>query len=155
MVLRPARMTDAIEIADMSRHFIEAGLGWSWIPSRVACCIRGRNTVVVVAQINGSVAGFAIMSFAVETAHLQLLAVRPRFRRRGVGRRLLAWLEETALTAGTPLISLELRAGNRAALSFYQRLGYRRTGRVHGYYGKEAAERMGRDLWSMADTDTV
>jgi ribosomal protein S18 acetylase RimI-like enzyme len=48
-------------------------------------------------------------------------------RRRGIARQLITWLEETALTAGTFTIGLELRATNFEARGFYAALGYRVT----------------------------
>ena len=81
------------------------------------------------------------------SAHLNLLAVHPAHRRRGLARRLLTWLEESALTAGTFTVGLELRAGNAAARAFYAALGYLETGEVPGYYqGVEAAIRLTRDV---------
>jgi ribosomal protein S18 acetylase RimI-like enzyme len=64
-----------------------------------------------------------------------------------VARRLINWLEETALGAGTFVIGLELRATNDGAFAFYHALGYRELDRVEGYYqGIETAIRMVRDL---------
>ena len=87
------------------------------------------------------------MRYGDERAHLNLLAVAPGHRRRGVARALLTWLEESALTAGTFVIALELRAGNHSARAFYAALGYQETGEVPGYYqGVEAAIRLKRDV---------
>lgn len=87
------------------------------------------------------------MRYADDVAHLNLLAVDPAHRRRGVARRVMTWLEETAFTAGTFIIGLELRATNEAAYAFYSSLGYRELGRVPGYYqGIEPAIRMARDV---------
>ena len=59
----------------------------------------------------------------------------------------MTWLEETATTAGTFVIGLELRSTNESALVFYSRLGYRELGRIAGYYqGVEHAIRMSRDV---------
>lgn len=94
------------------------------------------------------VAGFAVMEFGDETAHLNLLAVRPRFQRRGIARRMIEWLEASCRTAGIQVVYLELRAANRGARQFYQSLGYREIARVPRYYGgRETAIRMARDLF--------
>jgi ribosomal protein S18 acetylase RimI-like enzyme len=51
------------------------------------------------------------------------------------------------MVAGTFTVSLEVRAGNEGAQSFYTRMGYRPLMQLPNYYqGKEAALRMGRDL---------
>jgi [ribosomal protein S18]-alanine N-acetyltransferase len=105
--------------------------------------------VVLAARAGCAVAGFAIMRYGDDSAHLNLLAVSPSHRRRGIARRMMRWLEETALTAGTFTIGLELRSGNSAARALYASLGYRELGSVPGYYqGVESAIRMERDLRS-------
>lgn len=109
--------------------------------------IRHAESVVLTARDGDITAGFAIMGFGDDVAHLNLLAVDPSHRRRGVAAGLLTWLEETALTAGTFVIGLELRAGNESARAFYTAMGYREVGRVSGYYqGLESAIRMQRDV---------
>ncbi|MGO9804791.1 MAG: GNAT family N-acetyltransferase [Steroidobacteraceae bacterium] len=145
--LEPARITDATRLATMAHELIEAGLRPAWGATRIGWYVRHPESVVLTARSDRSIAGFAIMRFADEVAHLTLLAVEPAHRRRGIARRLVTWLEETALTAGTYLIGLELRAQNEAACAFYRALGYRELGRVPGYYqGVEAALRMERDV---------
>ncbi|HSD44282.1 MAG TPA: GNAT family N-acetyltransferase [Burkholderiales bacterium] len=145
--LRLATLDDAAEIAAMSRDLIEMGLGWTWTAARVARNIRSASTLTVVAGAPGRLAGFAIMYFGDEHAHLSLLAVRPQWQRAGLGRRLVGWLEESALTAGIGTVRLELRASNRAARRFYARLGFAEVARVPAYYGGvETAVRMSRDI---------
>jgi ribosomal-protein-alanine N-acetyltransferase len=147
-LLNLAGVADAVPIALMSRRLVESGLpSWSWTPRRVARQIRNRDSVVVTAHCGTDLAGFAIMGFGEETAHLNLLAVEPSYRRSGVGRRMVRWLEETASVAGTFDVSLELRASNVPAMRFYRALGYRETNRILGYYDRlEDAIRMARDL---------
>ena len=145
--LRLARPGDATTIAKLSRDLIEYGLQWRWTPPRVAASIRANNVNVLVAGIGEKIAGFAIMRYRDDDAHLDLLAVAPPYRRAGVGRQLLEWLEECAVVAGIFRVVLEVRAGNEGAQLFYQRLGYRALAQLPGYYqGSEAALRMGRDL---------
>lgn len=88
------------------------------------------------------------MHFGEEEAHLDLLAVKPTYQRTGIGRQLIEWLEKSALVAGISIIYLEVRAKNREARMFYERLGYRRIRQVQGYYsGRESAVCMAIDLW--------
>ncbi|MEO8505994.1 MAG: GNAT family N-acetyltransferase [Betaproteobacteria bacterium] len=140
---------DAHAIAVMSRDLIEAGLGWEYRPERVAKMIGHPDTVSLVARDLPQLAGFALMSFGDERAHLVLLAVGPHHQRRGIARMMVDWLVESALTAGMASIHVELRAGNAAAFALYRGAGFAETLRVPGYYrGREAAVRMLRLLRS-------
>ena len=142
-----AREGDAPLIAAMSGRLIEAGLAPSWPTERVLRHVRHAESLVLTAKQCRELQGFAIMQFGDATAHLNLLAVEVARQRRGLGRGLVTWLEESAMVAGTFLVQLELRATNAAARAFYESLGYRETGRVPGYYQqREDAVRMARDL---------
>ena len=142
-----ARRADAPRLASMSERWVEAGLRPAWGAVRILWHIRDAESVVLTARSGEFVAGFAIMRYGDERAHLNLLAVDPAHRRRGVARRLLTWLEESALTAGTFTVGLELRAHNGAARAFYGALGYQEGGEVPGYYqGVESAIRLTRDV---------
>ncbi|HEY7644789.1 MAG TPA: GNAT family N-acetyltransferase, partial [Hyphomicrobiales bacterium] len=147
--LRLARPSEATAIADLSRDLVEQGLRWRWTPARVAASIRAPNVNVLVACIRGSIAGFAIMRYGDDAANLDLLCVAPPYRRSGLGRRLLEWLEKCAVVAGIFKVTLEVREGNEGARLFYERMGYRTLSHHPGYYqGIESALRMGRNLSS-------
>ena len=149
--IRLAEPRDAQAIALMSRDLVESGLGWKYDAARVLKAIRDPETLAPVACDRGRIAGFAVMEFGDERAHLVLLAVRPSHRRSGVGRRLVEWLLESARCAGIASVHLELRAGNDAARRFYRAMGFYETVIVPGYYRsgegrKEGALRMLRVL---------
>jgi ribosomal-protein-alanine N-acetyltransferase len=145
--IRLAAIDDAPDIAQLSRHAIEHGLAWSWTPRRVQHCLRDNATNVVVARERGALAGFGIMKYGDDDAHLLLLAVAPALRRRGVGTVLLQWLDRTARVAGLRAIRLELRTANDVARAFYRRHGFEETGQMSGYYqGLEDATRMVKPL---------
>ncbi len=103
--------------------------------------------MVLIASRDGVIAGFAIMRFGDAQAHLFLLAVQPEFRRTGIGKSMMRWLEKSCRTAGIQQVRLEVRASNRGARLFYWQLGYRFLGQVAGYYDqREAAVIMARSL---------
>jgi ribosomal-protein-alanine N-acetyltransferase len=147
--IRLALPQDAVRIATMSRDYVEDGLGWGWTPARVLRSIRDRATNVAVAECGNDLAGFGIMKYLDDDAHLLLFAVKPEYRRRGVGSGLLTWLESTATTAGIELIFLETRATNAVAREFYAARGYRELAVLRRYYGNEDALRIGKDLGSL------
>lgn len=145
--IRLARVSEAAAIARLSRDLIETGLAWSWTPGRVAASVRSKDALVVVAASADRIAGFGVMRYGDDDAHLDLFGVDPAFRNQGLGRRLLEWLEKPALVAGITAVFLEVRASNHGAQAFYRRLGYRPLSVMPRYYqGVESAVRMGREL---------
>jgi ribosomal protein S18 acetylase RimI-like enzyme len=145
--LQLAHTAHAQRLAAMSQEMIESGLRPAWSAARITWHMRHPESIVLTAQYGRTTVGFAIMRYGDDVAHLNLLAVDPMHRRRGVARKMLVWLEETALTVGTFVIGLELRATNQTGFEFYSSLGYRELGRVSGYYqGVEQAIRMARDV---------
>jgi ribosomal-protein-alanine N-acetyltransferase len=142
-----ARLDDAAPIARTSRALVEHGLPWSWTVERVVHCIKKSECAVIVARDRRRLAGFAIMEFYDQHAHLGLLAVRPGYQQRGIGSNLVRWLEASARVAGIFDVRLELRASNHAARRFYERLGYSLVGVRKCYYaGVEDASSMTHDL---------
>jgi ribosomal-protein-alanine N-acetyltransferase len=147
ITLGPARMGDAPAIAHLSRDLVEADLPWSWTPRRVAGLMRQRESAAVVARDRNRLAGFILAQYGDESAHIALLGVTHEYRRQGVGRRLVQWVEETAMVAGLFVVRLEVRAIRHEARHFYATLGYREIDRIDGYYsGIEDAIKMSRDL---------
>ena len=136
---------DAQSLALMSRDLIESGLGWEYRRDRIARMIAADDHVALVTRDGPRVAGFAVMSFRDDTAHLVLLAVRPGYQRRGIARSMLNWLLETATIAGVASMHVELRESNAAAYGLYRGCGFVETLRVPRYYrGRETAVRMMR-----------
>jgi ribosomal-protein-alanine N-acetyltransferase len=153
LVLRAAHISEAGAIASMSRLLVEHGLNWRWTPARVRRSIRDKETMVLVASIDGHLSGFAIMKFRDADSHLFLLAVEPKVQCTGIGAALLAWLEKSCRTAGVRHIRVEVRVGNRSAKRFYERAGFRFIGQIAGYYDRhEPAVVM---VKSLLDSPTV
>lgn len=151
--VRLAQVRDAPGIARMSRDLIETGLGWTYDAARITRLIGDADTSTPVAIDTQGLAGFAVMHFGDQRAHLVLLAVHPRRQRQGVARQLLNWLLASAGSAGIAEVSLELRAGNAAARAFYRAMGFVDAGLLPGYYRhSEAALRMRRVLRSADPT---
>jgi ribosomal-protein-alanine N-acetyltransferase len=146
--IRLATRDDAAAISTMSREEIERGLPWSWTEGRVAHAISNPEANVIVAGSPGTLAGFGIMSYVGDDAHLLLFAVAAAQRRHGVGSAMLAWLETVAREAGVRRVRVECRRNNDAARNFYGEHGYHEEGIARGYYrGREDAIVLVKHLW--------
>src|SRR5260221_10174357 len=70
------------------------------------------------------VAGYMGFWKAVDEAHITNIAVRPEFRRQGLGRRLVEAVLSQAKALGCVRATLEVRPSNAAALKLYEGLGF-------------------------------
>lgn len=66
--------------------------------------------------------------------HVANLAVAPKYRRRGLGRRLLHHVLTRAVEKGMKSATLEVRSGNHAAQTLYTNFGFEVVGRRKRYY---------------------
>ncbi len=69
-----------------------------------------------------------------DEAHITVLAVDPRYQRRGLGKWLLVNLLEDACNRSLTRATLEVRPSNSLALALYESLGFETLGRRHRYY---------------------
>jgi len=69
-----------------------------------------------------------------EEAHITILAVHPQYHRQGLGQALLYSLLKRASDRGLERATLEVRASNQAAISLYQKFGFKTAGRRPRYY---------------------
>ena len=101
----------------------------------------GPNSLMLVARLDDgqstaqkSIAGFIVAREMANEIHVNNVAVRPEYRRRGIGERLLqevlAWGREKHATQAV----LEVRAKNVAAQKLYEACGFQTIGRRRLYY---------------------
>ncbi|SRR5579883_1089850 len=69
-----------------------------------------------------------------DEAHITIMAVHPQYQRQGLGQALLYSLLKTAFTKGLERATLEVRASNLAAISLYQKFGFKTAGQRRRYY---------------------
>lgn len=70
----------------------------------------------------------------VDEAHITILAIHPQYHRQGLGQALLYALLKTAGDRGLERATLEVRASNLAAISLYQKFGFKTAGLRRRYY---------------------
>jgi ribosomal-protein-alanine N-acetyltransferase len=93
-----------------------------------------------------------------EEAHITILAIHPQYHRQGLGQALLYSLLQTARDRGLERATLEVRASNLAAISLYEKFGFKIAGRRRGYYqdnGEDALVLWLSDLQSRQFAETL
>jgi ribosomal-protein-alanine N-acetyltransferase len=96
--------------------------------------LGNEQSVFLVCRSGVDVLGFAGMWLVVDEAHITTVAVNPEHRRKGIGWALMVELLSRARTAGMTSSTLEVRAGNEAAVKLYEHLGYVVAARRKKYY---------------------
>jgi len=80
------------------------------------------------------IAGFIVSRMVAGELHINNVAVRPEFRRRGIAAQLLAAVLAEGRRNGARVAFLEVRAANVAAQLLYRSRGFQVTGRRRRYY---------------------
>lgn len=83
---------------------------------------------------DGALAGYFLLMYALDEAHLLDVAVAGERHGTGLGRYLLDRIAARARERGMESILLEVRPSNERALQVYRRYGYQEIGRRKGYY---------------------
>lgn len=149
LCLRPAQRADAPELARLCRDELERGLGWHWRAPALARLMARPEVEVAVLEVDEELAGFGALELGPDEAELVLFVIAPDYRRQGLGRELLAFLEEEASTAGAHTIWLHVRADNESAISFYEQVGFRHHSYLPSHYaGRYDAIRLKHELGS-------
>ena len=89
---------------------------------------------VVACAEDGEIAGYAVMWMMADEAHVGTIASAPRWRRQGVGERLMIDLMREAARRNAIFITLEVRVSNISAQRLYLKYGFVEVGRRKRYY---------------------
>ncbi len=92
------------------------------------------DKIFFVGLLHGQVVAYGGIWLIVDEAHVTTVAVAAEQRQHGIGRRLMLELLDRAREASMTCSTLEVRAGNEAALRLYGELGYLETARRRRYY---------------------
>lgn len=142
--VRTMTMEDAAAVAEMEHQLFSD----AWSEKSVLETVGQKNALCLMAEKAGRRAGYVLAYDAAGEAEIARIAVPKELQRQGVGRALLAALEEVCKERQITRILLDVRCGNEAARGLYESAGYREDGvRQHFYENpQEDAILMSRSL---------
>lgn len=129
ITIRPMEDFDVPAVVDVER----ASYQFPWSDGIFRDCLRV-GYLCRVLEISGVVMGHSILSVGAGEGHVLNLCVRESVRGRGIGRRLLDYMLDTARGAGARETFLEVRPTNAAAIRLYLAAGFEQIGIRRGYY---------------------
>ena len=96
--------------------------------------LRREESDILVAERDGVICGIAVVeyhhkpespySYERRTYHVMEFGVEEAYRRRGVGRELMEFIEADAKNKGFPRVELDMWSFNESAQAFYEALGF-------------------------------
>ena len=112
----------------------EATFSMPWKPDDFREMIRRDNMTYLVVETDGKIVGGAGMRNILGDGEITNVAILAEYRRQGLGKRLLVELLKTGKELGADAFTLEVRAGNEAAIRLYESLGFVSEGIRPGFY---------------------
>ncbi len=91
------------------------------------------GSLVLAAKKGDALVGYISISIVLDEASVNTIAVREGFRRQGIASKLLERAIDE-LESRCAFLTLEVRRQNVAAVSLYERFGFRKVGERRGYY---------------------
>ena len=128
--LRPMVVGDVDEV-----HALECSVfPHPWSRANFMDSLASGYDAWVLREPAGALAGYFLLMYALDEAHLLDVAVAAPLHGRGVGRYLLDRIAARSRAERMASILLEVRPSNTRALEVYRRYGYEEIGRRKGYY---------------------
>ena len=95
---------------------------------------RNKLARYYVVEVDGRVVGYAGLWLIMNEAHITNIAIHPKYRGKGMGKKLVGGLIEEILKINIYRITLEVRPSNAAALALYKKFGFVPCGIRPEYY---------------------
>lgn len=104
-------------------------------PKLIFALLHLHSDMFYVALVRNDIVGYVVgAKKGHDHGHIISIAVRPEWRRRGIGSKLMATLLDTFRRNGLKKVLLEVAVSNSVAIAFYKRLGFKIVRLIRNYY---------------------
>ena len=132
MIIRELAVADVEAVSRIE----EAVFSMPWKPNDFLTMIEADYAHYFVAEEDGEIAGYCGVRNMAGEGEISNVAVAKKFRRRGIGRKLMEYMLKEAPSFGIGDLTLEVRVSNAPAISLYESLGFHKEGVRPGFYEK-------------------
>lgn len=111
----------------------------AWGDGEMASMLAQKNTFCLVSKTDNTphlITGFLMYRISAGESEILTVAVDPKYRKSGLGARLLEEMIRVCLSERLEEIFLEVEASNLAALKLYKKHGFEKVGERKSYYSK-------------------
>ena len=105
-----------------------------WTRRQLAAQLPDDQHVFLVACLGEDTVGYVGMMHVLDEGYISNVAVSPQHRRKGLGDMLIKELLVRAEKLELSFVTLEVRAGNAAAIALYEKHGFVKVGQRKNYY---------------------
>ena len=130
IAIRPAAESDLPALAALE----SACFAHPWSEKSLAETLGNGRALFLAAEDAGETVGYLGMEYVLDEGGITNVAVFPVHRRQGIADALIKELLRRAKALGLATVTLEVRAGNAAAIALYQKNGFAPVGRRKNYY---------------------
>lgn len=125
--LLPIRAFVEADEAAVVRLWTECGLVRPWNDPRkdIRRKLAVQREMFLVGVLDEKIVASVMAGYEGHRGWVNYLAVASAQRGRGYGRALMAHVEAMLAAIGCPKLNVQVRAGNKEALAFYEKLGYK------------------------------
>jgi ribosomal-protein-alanine N-acetyltransferase len=132
VIIRRAKRSDLTEITVLEAEIFPD----AWPYSGFEELFNDDQCIIMTAEYNSKVVGYAINLLEFGEARLANIAVASNFRTKSIAKKLLNSILDIAKNAGCKNIFLDVRPSNKTAIGFYRRFGFFELYRRPNYYIK-------------------
>ena len=105
-----------------------------WSEATFRGLLRRKDSDLIVADMKGEIAGYAVFWAVMDQGELGNVAVDDDHRGKGIGSKLIEAIMQRAYERGVKEIFLEVRKSNVRAQDLYKTFGFSEVGRRKNYY---------------------
>lgn len=130
MLIRQMKSEDVFQAAKIEKK----SFSMPWSPEGFKGALAYEDNIILVAEEEGRIAGYACVYVSFDEGELTNIAVESEYRGRGIGLMLMQELKHRAGEKSVSKIVLEVRVSNATAISLYEKCGFKNLGIRKNFY---------------------
>ncbi len=130
MIIRKMTSEDAPQVAEIEKQVFSM----PWSEKSFADAATKEGNIYFVAEEDGRIAGYVGAWGVFGEADITNVCVAPEYRKRGIADKLINALIEAGRQAKIDIFFLEVRESNRAAISLYEKNGFKQISVRKNFY---------------------
>ena len=127
---------DLLEVVEIEEQSGLSRWGWAAYYGELHGANRDLMLIAKPSGIESRIAGYIVARETAGELHINNVAVRAEYRRRGIGAALLGRVLQEARRRKANAAFLEVRSANRAAQALYEKCGFKAIARRADYYSE-------------------